>query len=115
MERALAIRRQTLGAGHPTIPWSLGILGDFARDAGDLRLAETYFREALELRRVPDRDVDLRRAETALDLAEVLSELGDAGDVEALLTEAETVLPTSEDDSEVELRTRITELRRRSR
>jgi non-specific serine/threonine protein kinase/serine/threonine-protein kinase len=89
LERALAIRRNTLGAGHPAIAASLVALGDLARAASDWTRAEALYREALEVRRAGHRDTDPRVADAALDLAEVLLELGKAAEIEPLLAEAD--------------------------
>ena len=109
MEIALDIRRRTVGAGHPVIARSLERLGNFAREAGDLALAEARYREALGLRRLHEREEDPGRASTAVDLAEVLSELGRPGEVPDLLEEAQGLLPRSEEQTS-DLQARIEEL-----
>ena len=85
--RALALRRQVLGAAHPEVAESAYRLGILMREKGDHAAAEALLRESVELRR--------RLQPGSLDLADSLAQLGlvryfegDYVDAEAILTES---------------------------
>jgi tetratricopeptide (TPR) repeat protein len=100
---ALRIRRAALGADHPQIARSLGHLGRLDLERGDLTVAVERHREALQIHRASGSS-DTARAETALDLALALRELGHEAEVAPLLAEALDALPVGKEDA---LRTRI--------
>ncbi|MEO1369027.1 MAG: tetratricopeptide repeat protein [Acidobacteriota bacterium] len=111
LETALEVRRATLGAEHPQIRRSLRLLAALHRDAGDLLAAAGRYREALAagLPWEPESSKpDPNGAELALDLAEVLAELGSTDEVPEALAQAEARM---EPEQEGELGPRIQQLR----
>jgi tetratricopeptide (TPR) repeat protein len=112
-EKSLEIERSSFDPGHPAIAASLVALGDLARAASDWTRAEALYREALEVRRAGHRDTDPRVADAALDLAEVLLELGKAAEIEPLLAEADRHRSDSGQEAE-DLQRRVDAMRTRA-
>ncbi len=71
LERALALRRQTLGNVHLDVAESLTHLAELLMDRGEYRAAEPLFREALEARQtlLPANDPGIARSLNDLGLA----------------------------------------------
>ncbi|MEO1366803.1 MAG: tetratricopeptide repeat protein, partial [Acidobacteriota bacterium] len=101
LETALEIRRATLGAEHPHIRRSLRLLGETHRDAGNLDAAARYLRDALaagSAREPGASEPDADGAEIAVELAEVLRDLGSMDEVPGALAQAEARMAGDQHD-----------------
>jgi serine/threonine-protein kinase len=88
LERALAIRRQAHGEGHPDVAASLADLARLEYVQGDYAGAEAMYREALAIRRRSLGGDHPLVAGTLGDLGVLLWEQGDLAGAEALYREA---------------------------
>ena len=112
MNRALDIRRQALAAQHPDIRRSLRLLGDYQRRGGNLEAAAQRLRDALATLPSGRSTPDSAHAEVALDLVDVLLDLGRTDEARSALAEAEAFL-TSTGSAPHPLRPRVETLRAR--
>ena len=84
LERALAIRRATLGETHLDVASSLDSLASLRQAGGDYDAAETLFRQALAIRRQLLGETHLDVTASMNNLALLLQYKGDHGEAETL-------------------------------
>ncbi len=88
LRRAVALRRQTLGAGHPEVAASLQELGDVLQHRSAYAEAESCYREALALRRKHFGEAHPAVAASLNGLADLLHDKGDFQAAEPLYRQA---------------------------
>jgi tetratricopeptide (TPR) repeat protein/tRNA A-37 threonylcarbamoyl transferase component Bud32 len=81
--RALALREEALGSGHPLVAESLLDLGDILFVRGDYPESEQHLRRALAMYRQAGLGESLDAARGLRQLGEVLNEIGKYGEAEA--------------------------------